>query len=211
MIILATHFGTSSLPDPFVEVRRQDCEFIQGLRTSTFFWSEYPALLSRPAKGWLHYRCVLDPTGCIMSPFPWESRSGVLSLLGRMYDPGVTYVGEDTCHDRTMWDHFVGHHPEAESFFTSGCEIYRSLTGDNAIRYMRKKKGFAGRNMIVGPLVEEWSVLAKKIIIELDKFAEFSKEDRYGGYVLERLFSFFVSERDVRRVRYLYFNHPSRY
>lgn len=210
MIILATHFETSPLPEPFVEVRRQDCEFIQGVRTSSFFWSEYASFLSRPAKGWLHYRCILDPTGYIISPLPWESRSEVLSLLGRSYDPDITYVGEDICSDHTVWDQFMLCHREAEGFFKSSCDIYKSITGDNAIDYMQKTRGFTGRNLIVGPLVAEWSSLATKIIIELDKIAKFPNEDRYGGYVLERLFSFFVSKRDVKRVKYLYFDHSSK-
>lgn len=208
MIILATHFETSPLPEPFVEVRRQDCEFTQGVRTSSFFWSEYAAFLSQPAKGWMHYRCVLNPTGYVIPALPWESRPGVLGLLGRIYDPNVTYVGKDACCDKTVLEQFLECHKEAESFLIAGCDAYKSITGDNAVEYMRKTRGFTARNLVVGPLVSEWSSLAIQLITELDNIVELPDTDRYGGYVLERLFSFFVSRRNVQKVDYLYFDHP---
>ena len=228
LIAIASHKNMSyqKLDAPYKEIYRVEkgnsesfdnyIDEIDGLNHPLLVWSEYPAFMkSFPLPediktfGLMHYRCLLglDPhlSGSVINKNFYERYDFAkhqLSFLS-MYSNKLV-VGEPlnwTFWGVTAWQQFKDCHGDAIDSLELACSVFDSLTGLKSKEILNTKTVLYSRNIFLAPVefANEWYRIAYEVMKVLDKSEITTKADRWGGYILERLFSVYVVSNMVSR------------
>lgn len=185
--ILVAGYGNKSydnLSEPLVGVNRleDDYEFDNLTKINSLALSEYEPFFrffdnykgDLETFGLAHYRCFLDVTDV-----------NVNTVYVASYNLGVT-----------LYNQFIDWHEDLEEQLLFACQNFTWLTGFDALDYLQNSSVFHYRNLFTAPIAfaEEWYLLSKKIAYNLVKNYGLV-DDRWLGYILERLFSAFITSK----------------
>jgi hypothetical protein len=177
-------------------------------RNSSLVWSEYSAwfenmqfLKGGNITGVCHYRCVLNMSRLNLAFLPFQFRRIVLgktrSELAKLQN--FLIVGKPISTPTGMWQQFYDCHPKSISALEFACDKYDELMGaklSTTFDRMKNETKFITRNIFITDTTFsiKWSQISLEIAKQLDNnfFEEF--DDRWGGFVLERLFSLYVED-----------------
>ncbi len=175
--------------------------------SASFVWSEYSTLFENyqdfndaEIVGVYHYRCILNlqkiPTDCLprfVMPFLLRRQVKVFNNL-----KNEIVVGKPNVSKLSLLADFESLHPKFLSALEDACNEYDKITdrSNSSYQTLATTKDFIPRNIFIskGVFAREWICLAHQIAVKLDiKYGgTFQNDERWGGYVLERLFSVFV-------------------
>jgi len=230
VIIIASHKTTGAdLPYPYYEMVRTDAydlsinkhqvTSIDNLPGPTLPWSEYAQFFSSfplseeiEMYGLMQYRCAIN--------FESEATSDVFSNKVEFFKRQVSYM--DEYYDRvvvsnrlnfdcSLWDQYLTWHRRNAPLLVQACGQFFDITGNDAQRYLSTESSLYSRNIFLAPVdfAQRWH----DVSLEIAKYLhatdnEHKTNDRWGGFILERLFSAFVhyeTEYDVVEKPLIYF------
>jgi len=210
------------LPYPYYEMVRTDSYdlsankhqviSLKDLPGPTLPWSEYAQLFTSfplstgiETYGLMHYRCAIN--------FESEETLDVFSNRVDFFKRQVSYmnmyydqivVGSRLNFPVSAWDQYCHFHRPHEPLLEFACNEFFDATGYDAQTHLRSETFLYPRNMFVAPVnfAQRWHDVSLKVAKYLDTLDSPSKTatggiegyqvDRWGGYILERLFSVFV-------------------
>ncbi len=176
--------------------------------SASFAWSEYSAFFENPdlfAKknltGLLHYRCFLNFFPKDIGVMPYFTRYLFLRSQSKalLCSEPYIYIGRHNQTNLGVWEQFVSHHPESEHILKLACLKYDEITsadpGDSEKR-LRSLWGYIPRNIFITntDFTNWWHDFSLSIAIELDRELVEYPDNRWGAFVLERLFSLGVQD-----------------
>lgn len=217
LIVVACHqdLNLEKLEDPYIEVYRTDSpqEFehniyqLEGIKSPIVSWSEYgqffhpfPLDENIDTFGLVHYRCMLDLEDKEEYSYilPYAERKNFyekqVPLLDRFY--GNIIVGEPLEFECSTWDQFSNPFPDIEKTFLLACKKFDMIVGDVDSEYILKSTHkLYSRNIFIAPasVAKGWYEISREIVKYLDTVAPHGTDPRWGGYILERLFSVYIS------------------
>lgn len=194
MIVVATHKQTYSLNSFFYETVR---------KPQDLWLSEYGAYLEdfreERIYGLMHYNCFLNFLSDKEEQVSFVLRKPVTD---QMYQ---TYANMSVWLDSTEkvilanphitgcsnWDQFVSCHRDLEQALFEACKLYKLYTGTDAEHKLRYGYELYYRNIVLGSskLISNWLFIARTIVNDMRQWNISTTHDRWGGYILERLFS----------------------
>ncbi len=158
--------------------------------------------------GLQHYRrfFLLDETSKydLVSTPMWKRNEIVESGISKLnLNPKDVIVPSKWKMDNNAWDQFVNNHPMLENLLTQGTHeldlLLKPIFGEIDSQAILKDSYFLfPYNMFIGhsDFYSEWKSILCPIIEKMEVLADDSKEtngNRWGGYLVERLFSVFVT------------------
>ena len=167
------------------------------------FWSQFPLPIAVRTFGLYHYRCFLDISNSYSETthLPYSELEKVLSeqleILGKIRRKIVVAVPQSFAPEgMSAWEQFVKFHPETEEDLTLACELFFRLTGLDARKILESSNYLYIRNIFIGPrkFTTTWNRLSREILSLFEETGFASDADRPGGYILERLFSVYVTQ-----------------
>jgi hypothetical protein len=194
--------------------RRSDTTLEPTLATNHHFkapsyvWSEYSAwfenskiVSSAEITGLYHYRCVLNTFQIRISEVPIIFRNFFLKLQLRSLKKlkNTILVGEPNYVSQKVYGHFGEVHPESLHLLDEACDIYDDLMNFNkgsAKNRLLTSVEYFPRNIFVSDTKfgESWIVTSFEISKRLDSQFKDTPPNRWGGFVLERIFTLFVED-----------------
>ena len=203
--------------------RKDDLQLSQQVDSKYIFnstglaWSEYAAWFENPeltqnsenCVGLLTYRCTLSPFIFFPRVLPFKLRHFVLQIVHKVLvnEKQVFYVGKPLKLTPNVWEHFVTPYQQFEEIMLAAAEVYDQIMGnskDFSRETLNSTTLMYPRNIFIGPkdVADEWLQTSFAIAKKLDQLFPEPKDDRWGGYVLERLFSLFVLQlKQNNRIR----------
>lgn len=203
------------LPQNFVYLRRKS-DFIlyptlptlHNFNSPSFVWSEFAAWFENSSvventgvTGLYHYRCALNLYSRRLNTFPVFLRyfflKNQVGILVRKTN--FLIVGEPNQVPETVWGHFQSAHPESQRILESACKHYDFLTGRDSgsseIK-LRNSQFYYPRNIYVSDTSfgKDWLALSFQLAEILDQEFQETPDNRWGGFVLERIFTLFVED-----------------
>lgn len=230
VIVIASHEKTGAdLPYPYYEMVRTDAydlsvnkhqvTNINDLPGPTLPWSEYaqfftsfPLSEGTEMYGLMHYRCAIN--------FESKDTSDLFSNKVEFFKRQVPYMDEYQDRvvvsnrlkfDCSLWDQYLMWHRHNEPLLVQACNKFFDLTGSDAQKYLSTETSLYARNIFLAPVdfAQRWHYVSLKIAKYLHAADEaYKTNDRWGGFILERLFSAFVhyeTEFDVVEKPLIYF------
>ena len=221
-----------NLPKGYSYIRRsseQDLHLkskvTREIRHPAYVWSEYAAWFENyelwensKINGLIHYRCALNllPINFYYLPTPLRFlflKSQKFALASRSE---FLIVGELQEKGYFIWDHFRIHHPNSEHILKLACAEYDRLKGNELLyseNRLKKLNGFHSRNIFITNtnFGHEWFETSLSLALYLDRELDSAPEDRWGGFVLERIFHLFLIDYvqsnniELEQVRQIYF------
>ena len=214
LIVIASHTKTEAdLPYPYYEMVRTDnydisvnkhqVTSIDDLPGPTLPWSEYaqfftsfPLSQGIETYGLMQYRCAIN--------FESNATSELFSNKVEFLKRQVPYM--DEYHSRvvvsnrlkfdcSLWDQYLTWHRSNAYLLVQACGQFFDITGKDAHKYLSTESSLYSRNIFLAPVdfAQRWHDLSLKIAKRLHAADEAHKtDDRWGGFILERLFSAFV-------------------
>lgn len=191
-----------ALNEPFVECIRTDNPYVfdDGTVVNSLALSEYDSFFrffdnylgGLTTFGLLHYRCFLQ-----IQPLFTNSRLQASNELDAAVKDNVIYV-TSAHYDMDLFAQFLSCHKEFEADLLFACDKFFDLTGYDALSYLKQNSDFYYRNLFVSPIqfALEWYRLSKVIAYSLCKNKPDFINDRWIGFILERLFSAFVASKN---------------
>lgn len=196
-----------------------------NFNADSFVWSEYGAwfenssiLTNVDISGLYHYRCALNFFSWSLRDLPTNLRYAFLKLQIPKIDAYQNFlaVGEPNFVQEGVWGHFLAAHPESENILVSACNYYDSILKHpqgTAESRIIQSKFYYPRNIFVSDtnFGKVWMELSFKIAVALDTEFPNAPNNRWGGFVLERIFSLFVedfaaeNEITIRTYQQVYF------
>jgi hypothetical protein len=201
--------GKFEVPESFHYIERIDSGLtlpanLKRLNSSAESWSEYSAVLQNLDKsadqefyGLYHYRTFLKLGFISAPPLPLCLRSFVLKRQKRILekDPSKVYVGRVS---QNPWNQYLTEFPENLVVLQKGCEIFDrvfDLPPNTSHNILINEVFLYAKNIFISEknFFEDWFFKSQEIITMLDQ--EFGSElhGRWGGYIMERLFSAHIS------------------
>jgi hypothetical protein len=175
-------------------------------------WSEYGPLFENPESfsdqysdiALFHYRCILKPLRWLPGRCPFVVRSILLKVVPftlRLNGNNV-YVGKRFELNDSVWNHFVTPYPQFKQIMIAGALEFDRLTSipvGTSEEMLKSTNLLYPRNIFFGhqSFANEWLEISFKIAKHLDTVFPEPKEDRWGGYVLERLFSVYLQQQQL--------------
>lgn len=213
------------LPKGFKYIRRKSEVYVSpsslgdhDFKTPSWMWSEYSAWFENPElatnsriTGLYHYRCVLNLSSrrysslprCVRYPFLIIQRLSLKRLKVFLI------VGEPNLVEVSVWNQFQEAHFESENLLTAACSFYDSFVESKkepAELRLRSMKKYYPRNIFVtdSHFGKEWLNLSYELARALDDTVKNLPNNRWGGFVLERIFSLYVEDfLDENKVGFL--------
>lgn len=217
LFVVAGHakVNAEELTAPYLEVYRSDSEEftnrvteIEGIKSPTITWSEYAQFFySFPLKkdiktfGFMQYRSMLDLSGtrANLSYLPFNSRKSFCDIQLGLVDgyKEKIVVGEKLDFPCSAWKQFTDCHPNSEDMLRIACKEFDSMFDKLKIdseKILRSNDYIYSRNMFIAPVwfANSWNEIALNMVKYLDDNAQDGCEERWGGFILERLFSVYV-------------------
>ncbi len=177
-------------------------------RSPSLAWSEYSAFfensdqfVNKQVTGLMHYRCLLNTISRDFGVMAYWMRFVLLRSQSKalLRTQPYIYVGRRNHTNLGVWEQFVEHHPESEPILRLACLKYDDLTsanpGDSENR-LRTLPDYIPRNIFLTntDFTHWWLDTSISIAIFLDSELEEYPVDRWGGFVLERLFTLGVED-----------------
>lgn len=179
----------------------------QDVFTSTgLAWSEYAAWFENSkildeceVKGLAHYRCVLNLYKFNLGYLPVFARYIFLKIQAHKYKKisNVLIVGVPNKTKYSVLDQFSSSHPESIEILMEACKIYDELIGigsKQSILRLEEMVEYFPRSIFLtdSNFYSDWLRYSYEIARELDKCILNFPNNRWGGFVLERIFTLFV-------------------
>jgi hypothetical protein len=218
------------LPENFKFVQRRSEEILainkfQHFRNSSLVWSEYSAwfenvheLNEGPITGVIHYRCAINTTRFNFSSLPMRYRIYFLKKLAAYVENRTNFilVGKPISTPKGMWQQYYDCEPGSISALELASEIYDEITDSikgTTLHRLHTTNEFTIRNIFVTDtdFSKNWSVMALEIAKRLDEILVDQYNGRWGGFVLERIFSLYLQDYQKKhqtnliRKNFLYF------
>jgi len=172
-IVVASHDNEPPRRLPYIVVNRENVA-CPGIHYPSVTWSEYAAFLSvyptHPMFGLESYRCTFKNYT--------ESKINVTSVE----------------FPTSCYEQFKTHHASLAEILLLTSDYFKSLTNIDAICTLKNSNVLHHRNMFYAPraFAIEWQYLATKLITFMDRLQVDTETERWGAFILERLFSTFV-------------------
>lgn len=215
LIVVAGHMKVNAeeLDGSYMEVYRSESEefkhrvyFIDGVDSPSITWSEYAQLLyALPLPedvdtfGFMHYRSMLDLTRTYsnLQTISFSLRKHFSEVQESEVDKyaGKIVVGEKLQFPNSAWQQFVDCHPNSEKMLWLACKKFDTMFDSMDSESVLKSRSYIySRNMFVAPawFANSWGKISLDVIKYLDENAQDGCEERWGGFILERLFSVYV-------------------
>jgi hypothetical protein len=223
---------STKLPSQYLFIRRSsdvelnpDFDNKYTFRAKSFVWSEYAAwfensrfFAGKEITGLFHYRCALNLAPVPFSTFPSSLMSRFLKWQYQLVrkQQNFLFVGEPNRTDHSVWQQFMDAHPESIHILKAACDIYDievGLSRESSETRLKSMHSYYPRNIFLTDtnFSDEWLSHSYKIATQLDLRFEVTPDNRWGGFVLERLFTLFVedfkiqNEIDFRTFQQTYF------
>lgn len=217
LIVVAGHqkVNAEDLGYPYMEVYRSEDKSlpnratkVDGVNSPTISWSEYaqffyafPLPETVRTFGFIHYRSMLDlrQENSHMSSLPYSQRKEFaqkqLDSINHYNDRVV--IGMPLTFPCSSWQQFVDCHPKCEPALKDACKFFDSMFSEfniNSENILKSNNFLYSRNMFISPVwfANKWSKIALDIVKYLDDKKPEGADDRWGGFILERLFSVYV-------------------
>ncbi len=179
-----------------------------NFNADSFVWSEYGAWFENSSilndadiTGLYHYRCALNLFSKPIDDLPINLRYIFLKFqIPKLHEYRNTLaVGEPNFVPEGVWGQFLSAHPESEEILLSACKHYDSLLNHSpgsAIARITQSNFYYPRNIFVSDTKygKAWMDLSFKLAVALDTEFPAAPNNRWGGFVLERIFSLFVED-----------------
>jgi hypothetical protein len=213
ILVIGHERNKHQLPSGFNFVKRSSIDNlnIRGVhrfKTSSLVWSEYSAWFEnvkifegKKITGVLHYRCILDLNGYRINVLPFQLRHVLLQQfkanISRLEN--FVIVGLPMNTPRGMWQQYQDSHPDSIEALEFACIEYDKIAGYNegtTLGRVRNNSQFVVRNIFISDTncALEWSSISLHIAKNLDLTFKEAFKDRWGGFVLERIFSIFIED-----------------
>lgn len=204
-----------SIPAEYRFIRRTsdtgltlDFEDVYKFRAPSYVWSEYAAWFENSKlingsdiSGLFHYRCALNLLPFSLPTFPFALMAKFLSLQAKAMtkQDNFLYVGLPNELSTSVWEQFEDAHPESISILQEACRLYDSEVaslGLSAEDRLKTMSFYYPRNIFITDtsFSEKWLKTSFSIAKKLDQVFEETPQNRWGGFVLERLFTLFVED-----------------
>lgn len=203
------------LPSNFEYIRRiSDTSLFPSINTThkfdspSYVWSEYAAwwensdiAMNATTTGLYHYRCVLNLDRISFDALPRHFLKGQLDRQKKNLDRDNHFliVGNPNIVEGNVWEHFCLSHPESEKLLSIACEFYDEITvkkkGTSLLR-LKRTNSYYPRNIFVtnSSFGKQWLLISFNIAQMLDQTNENKPTNRWGGFILERLFTLYVDD-----------------
>lgn len=210
LILVASHadYLCEALAPPYKEFYRTTDTKIEGIKGPSLDYSEYAAFFScfpLPEDvqmfGLFHYRCMLalDPS-LFANVFPYSARKVFAENQVKFLDlyKDKLVIAHPLVFD-SVWKQFCESHPTLVDTLILACKYFDSLYGYYDMMQSEKSLKLAthlySRNLFVSTsdFALGWRNKAKLMVEYLDTIRPENPPDRWGGFILERLFSAHVS------------------
>jgi hypothetical protein len=201
------------LPKGYIYLERQsdlkmtpDLESAHQFLAPAYVWSEYAAwfensklLLNCELAGLFHYRCALSVKSNSHNLLPNFYRGRFLNKQRKQFSKLSNFlaVGSLNVLDGSVWDQFQQNHPDLLQILELACAKYDALCeqppGTSKFR-LQKLTGYYPRNIFLtdSSFMQDWMKTSFEIATHLDSKSKNFPNDRWGGFVLERIFTLFV-------------------
>jgi hypothetical protein len=118
-------------------------------------------------------------------------------------------VGKPNFVSDSVWDQYLHSHPDSIHMLELACQKYDEIFGLNrgtSMRRLKELKYYYPRSIFLTDtkFMQNWLNNSFAIAQELDKKVNEFPENRWGGFVLERLFTLFVMDFTYRNKVKLY-------
>jgi hypothetical protein len=93
-----------------------------------------------------------------------------------------------------IYNNFVQYHPNYENDFILASEFFKEIYGFDAMNYFKGSNSLHYCCLFVAPIEfgKEWYTISKQVANYLSKNKQSFIDDRWIGFILERLFSAFI-------------------
>ena len=208
--------GIQELDPPYLEVYRT--ESLVGYKNEIFkikdfenyptlTWSEYPAFIypfplqeEIETFGLMHYRCMLNlDQDNIKSPAKYQDRKNISELYAKFIDQyhNTVLISEPLEFGISVSEQLRINCPETHRLFPVVCkEFDRIMNLENGYseNIFNTTSKLYSRNIFISPrkFAEKWYDVSLELIEIMNGFQNVNAEDRWGAYILERLFSLYV-------------------
>jgi hypothetical protein len=213
--VVGHHQNYGKLPSNFEYIKRiSDTSLLPSINTThkfhspSYVWSEYAAwwensdiAMNATTTGLYHYRCVLNLDPISFDALPRHFLRGQLARQKKHLnrDTHFLIVGNPNIVEGNVWEHFCLSHPESEKLISIACEFYDAITekkkGTSLLR-LKSTNCYYPRNIFVtnSSFGKQWLQISFKIAEMLDQTSEPKPTNRWGGFILERLFTLYVDD-----------------
>jgi len=230
ILVIGHERNKYKLPSGFNFVKRSSngllsIEGVRNFQTSSLVWSEYSAWFENQIifegeeiTGVLHYRCILDLNGFRFNELPFQLRRVLLQQLKFKISrlENFIIVGTPLNTPLGIWQQYQDCQPDSIEALEFACLEYDNIVGraeGTTLDRMKNSSKFITRNIFISDTscAIEWSHIALEIAKKLDLTFAGKFKDRWGGFVLERIFSIFIEDYVTSRkinlihARHLYF------
>jgi hypothetical protein len=199
---------------PYYEDVRNEFYKVKGLPGPALTWSEYAQFFnSFPLNenieiyGLMHYRCALNFKSNKVK-MNYSERDRFFRKQSDLFDKykNKIVVGTKLQFTTTAWDQYCSPSEHAANIpiMEKACEKFYELTGYDAKQHLQSTNYLYSRNIFISP--PDFAVRWYKISLEIATYMNLmdsphKTNDRWGGFILERLFSVYVSfEREYEIV-----------
>ena len=218
MLMIGHQVDLGPFPPGVIYLRRESDDYLNQkvdpvyqFHSSGTAWSEYGPIFENPEHisnqragiSLVHYRCILKPMRLIPNRLPFKFRSAVLRMSSFMLRPNKTktYVGTRFRLHTNVWDHFVLPYAHLETIMVAGARELDRIMGfppGRSEELLKATNLMYPRNIYSAhqDFALEWLQISFAIAKHLDQLFPEPRDDRWGGFVLERLFSVFVQQKN---------------
>lgn len=202
------------LEHPYREDVRHNFYKVKGLPGPALTWSEYAQFFnSFPVNkhvetyGLVHYRCTLNfESDETAMKFP--ERNDFFKRQVNFFDEykNKIVVGNKLQLKTTAWEQYClpGEHAANIPIMEEACKKFYELTSYDAKQHLQSVNYLYSRNIFISPVdfAARWYKIALEIATYMNLLDSPHKtNDRWGAFILERLFSVYVSfEREYEIV-----------
>ena len=227
VLVVGHEQNKHKLPSGFNFVKRSSDGLLsikgeRSFQTSSLVWSEYSAWFEnviifegKKITGVLHYRCILNLNEFRFNELPIQLRRVLIQQLKFKISrlENFIIVGTPLSTPLGMWKQYQDCQPDSIEALEFACLEYDKIVGraeGTTLDRVKNSSKFITRNIFISDTncTLEWSHLALEIAKKLDLAFAGKFKDRWGGFVLERIFSIFIEDYVTsRKVNLIHAGH----
>jgi hypothetical protein len=191
---------------PYREEVRHIFYKVRGLPGTALTWSEYAQFFNSfplnnhvETYGLIHYRCSLNFESD-QTLMKFTERNNFLNRQTEYFEKykNKIIIGNKIQLKSTAWSQYCSYdeHEKNIPIMEKACEKFYEITGYNAKQHLQSVNYLYSRNIFISPVnfASRWYKIALEIATYMNLLDSPHKtNDRWGAFILERLFSVYVS------------------